>query len=461
MLTFKYDRHEVVLELIKSGAKVDTRDAQGRFALYHAARTGNDQAVAMILKRKPLTNDGSLHEASRKFHPQVVQRLIAAKHDPNFRSTKHGGRTPLGELALHGAIVTSTDYSSAEDTVEILKDSHADPLLKCRGKTVIFLALDNNVNPLPIAQVLIERLLWNTINDTANIVQVGDYLYSPSMYISKGLMRGIISQQRHLMQLLDEQGCTDVFHAPFGETQPEDAHGMPKDIADFEKVRRERERVVAAEREDHDNQLRRELQRAQQEDFLAQSRNEREFSNRKQGDDYGRENLFLNTDLRLQIARADMNNQIHIQENRLGFEQQEHRQNMEQLQDQRDANLQHEKLIHKRQLTKEMETGQMKLALGRESAASRFHAQHDVEMGALSVLERRNHIEREDQRSRDHQSFKQQHRFNQLDRRHELARARIGLYARDQEGLQDVYHSQRRHNMDVHHRTGGQRRLLH
>jgi ankyrin repeat protein len=139
--------------LLEAGAKPSAKDKYGRSALFYAARLGDVEIVFTLLHSKPSTNDGSLHEAARSFHAPVMELLLKAGHDADYRSTKHGGRTALGEMALKGRV--SEDVARTEEAVDLLKDAGSDPMVKVDGKTVIFLALDNK-NPEPVVRVLLD-----------------------------------------------------------------------------------------------------------------------------------------------------------------------------------------------------------------------------------------------------------------------------------------------------------------
>ncbi len=132
ILAAKAGRLDVVQMLIKAGAKQPAKDIFHRSALFYASRSGNVGAVSLLLQGKPSKNDGSLHEAARCFHPEVIRLLLDAGHDIDYRSTKHGGRTALGEMALRGRV--PDDIATAEEAAELLKEEGANPWCKCMGK---------------------------------------------------------------------------------------------------------------------------------------------------------------------------------------------------------------------------------------------------------------------------------------------------------------------------------------
>lgn len=253
----KSGRIDIVRLLLSSGARVSAKDALGHSALFYAARAGNAELVELLLESKPALNDGSLHEASRGFHVQVMQLLLEAGHDANFRSIKHGGRTALGEIAFRAT--PPTDIAAAEEALDLLTAVEASPLLKVHGKTVIFLALDNEHNEA-ITKLLLERMLYRTLNSLENTYQHGTLHYSPTMYVAKGILLGTPSET--LLQLLKDHGCEDRYYATIEETQPPDAVGLPEEIRDYEREKRARERQKRLVEEDHANTIRREREKA-------------------------------------------------------------------------------------------------------------------------------------------------------------------------------------------------------
>lgn len=258
MLAANFGRVDVVQKLLDSGAKPAAKDVFGRSALFYASRSGNPHIVKLLLERKPVVNDGSLHEASRGFHAPVMELLIAGGHDPNFRSTKHGGRTALGEMAFKGRV--PVDISVAEEAVDVLKAAGADPLLQTLGKSVVYLAMENP-RPVPMTQLLLEKLLWQTIDSEANMYQSGDLHYSPTTYLSKTPSHPSRSFRGQLLTLLHHHGARDVFYSSSPNApQPPGAVGLPTEIAAAESRRLAREAAIAEQEQLHHLALRREAE---------------------------------------------------------------------------------------------------------------------------------------------------------------------------------------------------------
>ncbi|KAK3941038.1 Inversin [Diplogelasinospora grovesii] len=262
LVAVKSGRPELVRILLDSGAKASARDALGRSALFYASRDGSTELVALLLKYAPSSNDGSLHEASRNFHVPAMKLLIDAGHDPNYRSGRHGGRTALGEMALHATIADGVDATlAAEEALDVLCAAGANPLLRMHGKTAIFLALENQKDNECVTRVLLDKLLYRTLNSQENIFQQDTYHYSPTMYVSKGILLGPHSNG-DVLQLLRGHGGEDRFYASMEQTQPHDAVGMPEEIMQYEPDRREWERRNRRAEEEHAAELRREKEKA-------------------------------------------------------------------------------------------------------------------------------------------------------------------------------------------------------
>ncbi|KAK0720197.1 hypothetical protein B0H67DRAFT_486120 [Lasiosphaeris hirsuta] len=276
LLAARAGRREVVRILLEAGAKVLCKDVLGRSALFFASRSGDVDLATLLLRSKPSVNDGSLHEASRGFHPRVLRLLIKAGHDANFRSTRHEGRTALAEIALHG--IVPNDPTDAEEALDILCEAGASPLLKVRCKTVIFLALDNPKNE-SMTQLLLEKVLYRTINSQENTFQQGIYYYSPTMYVFKGILHGPRSEA--LIRILRDHGAEDRFYAGPNETQPEDAIGLPEEIKEYERERRSWERQSRRTDEGYVSDSRRTSERVQSSIHAKDVQHERQAGSRR------------------------------------------------------------------------------------------------------------------------------------------------------------------------------------
>ncbi|KAL8288928.1 hypothetical protein RB600_004394 [Gaeumannomyces tritici] len=265
LLAANTGRPGLVDKFIRLGASASEQDAFGRSALFYASRIGNHESVVLLLKQKVPADDGSLHEAARNFQVDVMEKLIAAGHDPNFRSCQHHGHTALTEMASKGSV--PEDLDAAEAAVDLLRRAGADPLLQVGGKTAVFWALENNSGSRrssrasggsqsvgggggcsgaeAITKVLLEGILYKTLGDERNVFRDaavdGFFYYSPTMYLSKGRSNATPEVAQALLALLRTHAAVDRFYAGAdADEQPPDAVGMPEEIREVERERRAR-----------------------------------------------------------------------------------------------------------------------------------------------------------------------------------------------------------------------------
>lgn len=207
---------------------------------------GNLDAVKLLLKSKHNYDDGSLHEAARNLHSEVVAALIKKGHSVNFHSSmdEHQGRTPLLELAYRcdcrGKLV------EVLDTIHAIKDSKVDIFDHWRDQNALFLALEN-AHPVPVTKALLDTIFSSVINDERNVIVIRDeterpvYSMSPTFHLKASTDKGNWDLNQQLLQLLKTKNAKDRFFAPFGKPQPDYAVGLPEDIDKEDKRLRDEE----------------------------------------------------------------------------------------------------------------------------------------------------------------------------------------------------------------------------
>jgi len=243
------------------------KNSFGDSALCYASHIGNIEIVKTLIKAGAQTDDGSLHEAVREMRPDIVKVLLEAGHSADHTSSRHGGRTPLGELCLLGDASVKRDserLNKLEGVLNLLasQGKKFDPYKTWRdGKNMIFVALDNIIDPVGILDKLIERVFNKIVRDDANLVQVGDYFYSPLAYIQHGILEAPQEIWQDLETLLRNHSAPNRYFAKMGCQQPQEddvgggAVGLPADIVRFEEKRqRELKKLEAFEREYQQNQ---------------------------------------------------------------------------------------------------------------------------------------------------------------------------------------------------------------
>lgn len=238
LLAARYHKADVVKSLLKQKPEISVKDKFNRTPLFYASGNGDAKTVRALIQAKARNNDGSLHEATREVHPEVIQMLIKSGHDPNFSSTKHGGLTALGELCMYGD--GNGLGGKIDDCIDLLVKARLDPMKKWHGKTLLHMALENPV-PFPITSALLERVMYKHVNDPANTYHYQGLNYSPTMVLAKGHFIGTPGDCQALVSLLKSNGAVDVYYADEDLPQPPDAVGLPKVILDAERRRRRHE----------------------------------------------------------------------------------------------------------------------------------------------------------------------------------------------------------------------------
>jgi hypothetical protein len=235
-----------VAKLLKNKANASAKDQFERSALFYASRAGDLDSVNALLKAKSPVNDGSIQEAAKGLHSEVVVALVKGKHNPNFPSSKeqHEGRTALQELCL--MCDCTKDSTKIEETIQALVVGKANPLEKSQGKNALFLALDN-AYPVPVTRALLDCVMWKHMRSEENVYIEVDpetgtkYYFSPTMYVSQGFSQCPESENDQLLELLLDKRGIDRFYAEGGAEQPLNAVGMPQAIVDAEEKRANQE----------------------------------------------------------------------------------------------------------------------------------------------------------------------------------------------------------------------------
>lgn len=314
ILAAKYGRGDVVAKLVAKNAKVSARDKFGRSALFYASRIGNVDAIKALAKAKARINDGSLQEAARMLHSEAVQLLVKAGHSPNYPSSDwyHDGRDSLQELALMSR-PSASQVTQLEDTIKSLvsgKDSgkekdKEDKIELLRNpripgqKNALFMALDNQGDGCwLVCRALLDVVMWKYVNNEDDVYceldpETGTKLFiSPTMYIRLGLSYGPEKQKDELLRLLYRMRCQDRFYGELGREQPQDAVGMPDDVAKAEQKRKENEEKLIQQEESHkrailrkeiEAEAQREMERLHHEEKLMHQR-EMEEQKRQQAE---------------------------------------------------------------------------------------------------------------------------------------------------------------------------------
>ncbi|ROT42180.1 hypothetical protein SODALDRAFT_326351 [Sodiomyces alkalinus F11] len=262
MAAIQARRPDIVKRLLLEGAEVDVADAGGDTPLAMATDIGGELAITImssLLAAGASRDDGSLHNAARELNLPAVQVLVEYGHDPDFPSHLHDGRSALGELCLRAADsseFTAAREKTAEKVMGFLIEKGSDMTLKVAGKSILHLALESR-DPLTTTRLLLKCGMWKHVNRKFNLYTDGGggghtYTYSPTMYVAKALPASEVRDP--LVALLRANRGEDVYYANAGP-QPDDAAGLPDDLALQERERRARLARLAHEQEDHERSL--------------------------------------------------------------------------------------------------------------------------------------------------------------------------------------------------------------
>ncbi|KAH7231064.1 hypothetical protein BKA59DRAFT_518351 [Fusarium tricinctum] len=268
MLAAKAQRHDVVGLLLKANANPLHRDYHEETALLFASRAGDLVSVKSLIKAKSNTDDGSLHEASRNLHHDVVAALLKGKHNANYPShtKRHNGRTAIQELA--SCVQDMSDMLRLEQTIRTLVDSKADlllPHIPSGRKNSLFLALENP-QPVSVTKALIKVVMWAQINHPDNVyiqhLQSGTkWYFSPTMYLVSSCFTGDHRHVEELRTLLYMAQCQDRKFPEYGPAEvhqllPEDVVGAPQHILDRNAKRLVDKELREKREQDHQTKLR-------------------------------------------------------------------------------------------------------------------------------------------------------------------------------------------------------------
>lgn len=297
---------DIVLKLLQSGARADVENYLRESPLAFASQAGDIDMMTALIGSGTKINDGSLHDAARELHHDVIRLLINNKHDLNFPSDRHNGRTVLGELC-HKSTDTGPDLParerSLELTIQLLIEAGADFTRQSGSKSVLHLALDC-VNPLPISRALLKTIMYNFINEKFNLyIDANGIVYSPTMYVLKSQFEGPRDQQQQLWTLLTQYGSKNIYYASgLGVVQPEGWTGAPPEVEEEENRKKRREIRILEEREELAIQMENERLRAAQAEAVKKAAHDLDISH---ATSRARNQMQLKAEADLQRENAD------------------------------------------------------------------------------------------------------------------------------------------------------------
>lgn len=279
----KARRHTVLQRLIDLKVDVRIRNNKRKTAMFYASRNGDLKAIEMLIKAGAPQNDGSLHEAAREAHPDVVSLLLDNGYDPDYPSDLHFGRSALAEACLKAKPSGQNWESRVQQVMQLLLQAGTDLTEKYDGKTLLHLALDNDC-ALDVTSILLEfSQFWKRINEDLFLYQDSRHIcYSPTKYVEEFYIGAEHGMRDTLVQLLKNKRCKDRLFSSRGE-QIQGAIGLPADLEVMERrqtlaseeharsmqrIREMAELQIELSNKAHDNNL---LQAQKQEEYEIES----------------------------------------------------------------------------------------------------------------------------------------------------------------------------------------------
>ena len=169
---------------MEAGARAATEDRLRRTPLYYAAREGCLESMRHLLNYNVELEDESLHVAARLNNAEAVSLLLdhgATVDYPGVISCED--RTAMGEICRRTD--PEKDPARLKETLRELAQRKPNPQKLASGKSLVFLALDNNK---AINMVRILLTVWPYLRDHLNsdfniYRREGGLCYSPTMYV--------------------------------------------------------------------------------------------------------------------------------------------------------------------------------------------------------------------------------------------------------------------------------------
>ena len=169
---------DVIKGLLEADGDVHSEDHAGRTPLYFAAKTGKVDNMKLLIARDASCNDESLHIAVKNLSLPAVMLLLQNHADvdrPGFIDSD--GRSPLGELCLHGDC--ESHPSEVKQLLGALLKASPNLSMVVDGKSILLLALDNP-SPLKMTRMLLSAStqICSNINEEPNIYRASRYVLS-------------------------------------------------------------------------------------------------------------------------------------------------------------------------------------------------------------------------------------------------------------------------------------------
>ncbi|KAF2673468.1 hypothetical protein BT63DRAFT_157442 [Microthyrium microscopicum] len=225
-LAAQFSRHDVIDRLLELKVDTSAKDSLEKSPLYYAA-ANNDVMAVHLLSDRAQANDGSLHEAARHSEWKLLAMLME-RHDPDFPSDLHGGRTALGELCFRSTVVNGAQESQAYKAMELLLNRPVDLGLRNEGRTILHLALEN-IQPVVVLKTLLRfPQIYEDIRGDSDKFTFEDsrgITMSPDRYVSE-CCKHDENVKHKLKEMLSKKSCKEKWFKLKGQQLP-DCVGLP------------------------------------------------------------------------------------------------------------------------------------------------------------------------------------------------------------------------------------------
>jgi hypothetical protein len=317
-ITKRYSR--VVRLLIEAGADVDLPTGQGISPLSLAFQKGDFSSVDALIAANAQLNDGTLHDAAHCLDSKAIELLTAHGHDPNFPSLRHDGRGALAELCLKAPLYASKCVEiEVKKAVKALVDGGAQTGILTvtenrPERSLLLLALESD-KPFVMAQGFLASGQYIHVNADFNLYNDGEYMYSPIMYIEKGLWEGQRKNRQPALNVLRLSQGQRRFWRHEG-AQPPDMVNPPPEVAQAEK--RRKAALIEQQQREFELHEKLRLKEVEAQATLAIRQREHDISQRLDQDRHQTELAALQArigaDLTYQQSRANIENQRNAQQ---------------------------------------------------------------------------------------------------------------------------------------------------
>ncbi|OAP64422.1 hypothetical protein AYL99_00394 [Fonsecaea erecta] len=226
LLSLQYKKFGLASTLLEAGANPNTRDEDGRSALYLATVEKSLDIMRTLIENGAKEDDGSLHIATCWQHHEAMQLLLGAGHEPGYCSELFFRATPLEALLRFSH--SGTGYELFEMTLAVLLcDVEVPEAFWTSEPNLLSLAL---MGTWPY-QMFSALLCWFPPDVVElPLIRRDRFMFSTLSLVERGEDIELSDVERvELSTLLETLGFERCFYAVEGD-QPEDAVNVPEHL---------------------------------------------------------------------------------------------------------------------------------------------------------------------------------------------------------------------------------------